>query len=774
MAAKSLQRQLLRLISLMLLVISASIIFAVWISSESYIRAQIDNDLDVGFSVLDRLLSSREEQLLNSAEVLTADFGFKQAVASSDAPTIRSALINHGGRISADLMALVSMQGDVVAASTQALAANQPFPVPALLGVVISEGGVTDFLQLGNEFYQIIMLPVNTPLPVGIAVIGFRVNQDLANELKQITLLDVTFAAGYQPGDSPSISTLQNDQLADVLANTGNVADSLMGFVRRGHYITRQFNLASVGTLSVYLSSSLDDAYARFDALQADILLITLVGIAVSLIGAVLFSRTLSRPLKSLAQVAGRVASGEYHKNVNVKADVEEISDLMFAFNRMQSDLSEREARIVYQANHDPLTGLINRRFAVEKLDELLAQAATTEYLICVVNILGFRAMNDTFGHKVGDLTLKEVAARLEQVQGIALKARLVGNEFLLVREQTEHHDIVLMDILMLLQQPYEIGELDISLNFCMGVAQRPRDATAADALLHRAGIALDTARQQQQQITYYHRGQEETYLKRLTLSADLKSVLAANDGQLRMYYQPKVAGKDLAAGHFEALIRWIHPAEGFVPPDMFIPLAEQSGLINELTNWVITTVIQQLKSWRDEGFDAQVAVNLSAQDLQRPQLLARVNAQLKQYNVPAKAISFEITESEVMREPEKAVALLEQFRSLGFDLAIDDFGTGYSSLAQLKNMPVTELKIDRAFVMNLVKLKEDQIIVQSTLNLARSFNLSVVAEGVEDEATANLLREWGIDWLQGYYFSRPLPAADVVAWVNSFNGSKV
>ncbi len=772
MATKSLQRHLLGLISVMLLVISASIVLAVWVSGDHYVRAKVNDDLDIGVSILNRLLVTREEQLQNSAEVLTADFGFKQAVVSNDPATIKSALMNQSQRIDADLMAMVAMSGGVQASTNSALTSQQPFPVPELLRQVNVRGVVATFIELKSEIFQIIMLPVKAPLPVGIAVIGFRVNKNLADELKQITLLDVTFST--DGGVSvPLVSTLPPDKARSVIEYSHSVHDSTMAMFQREEFIVRVSPLPSSEKLSVYLSSSLDQSYQSFDELQINILVITLLAICLSLIGAVLFSRSLSNPLKYLADFARKVAAGTYEKDVQVHSRVDEISDLTFAFNKMQSDLSDREASIRFQANHDPLTGLINRRFAVEQLDRILSSSQSNEIFICVINVLGFRSINDTFGHHIGDLTLKEVAARINRIHDVDLTARLVGNEFLLVMKRPVHADIVLMDALMLLQGSYEIGDLDVSLSFCMGVAIFPADADDANTLLQRASIALDAGRKTQQSITYFYADLEQKYRKRLTLSRDLKLALISNDGQLSMYYQPKVSGKNLTAGKFEALMRWTHPEEGFISPDFFIALAEQSGLINDLTNWVVTSVIKQIKQWRDENVEIEVAVNLSAQDLQRPQLLAKVNSQLKDFDVPPKLISFEITESEVMRDPEKAVALLDQFRLHGFDLAIDDFGTGYSSLAQLKNIPVTELKIDRAFIMNLTTLKEDQIIVRSTLDLASSFNLSVVAEGVEDEETGNLLREWGVDWLQGYFYGRPMPGTDVLEWMAQYNAGK-
>lgn len=775
MAAKSLQLHILRLISVTLLVVSLAILLAVWFSTGSHVRAQINNNLEVGHGVLRQLLTTREQQLLNSAEILTADFGFRQAVASGDGATAHSALVNHGERIQADLMALVSLQGTITASTGAALQNDTAFPVQSMVAGAQANGSATAIVQLGTDIYQIIMLPVNAPVPVALTAIGFRMNAALAQELKQITHLEVTFVAQQDTDDTVLVSTLSDAEANAALRTTDRELHLRLPFSSRLPFATRQYPLADNQHIAVYLSASVDSVFAQFDVLQIEIMLITLVAIALSLAGGVLFARKLTHPLKMLAALAADIAAGHYRKDVKVSRNVQEIGNLMRAFNTMQADLGEREARIIYQAHHDPLTGLLNRQHVITLLDDMLHQPAPPQLLIACLNILDFRTVNDTFGHHVGDACLRQVSERLQALQGEnRLAARLGGDEFLVV---APHHGAIEAEtdtLRALLEQPYSSHELDITLRFSMGVAASPQDAGNASALIQKAGIALDLARRETKGIVFYERKMEEAHLKRLSLLADLKAAINANDGQLKMYYQPKICARTLTATRFEALIRWIHPHHGFVAPDMFIPLAEQAGLINSLTEWVVAAVIRQLGEWQQQDFHAQVAVNLSAQDLSREHLLEHINTLLQRHDVKPESISFEITESEIMRDARAAIQLLEKFRAQGFHLAIDDFGTGYSSLSQLKNMPVTELKIDRSFVMQLDTLEDDQIIVKSTIDLAHSFNLEIVAEGVENQAALNLLTQWGIDWIQGYYFSRPLPAGEVLPWVIDFTARQV
>lgn len=770
MASRHLQQHLLRLLAGTLVVVVAAIMLAVWLSTDSHVRTQVQRDLDVGREVLEQLLDTREQQLLNSAEVLTADFGFKQAVASKDSATIQSALLNHGARINADLMALVSLQGMMVASSSDALKPDHRFPHSSLLDTAVREGRVVDFIALEQDLYQIIVLPVRAPIPVGLAVIGFRLSSDLASELKQVANLDVSFVAHQANTPELRISTLSDAQLDQALLASGTDQSLRLPFLHEVRFSTLALPLSGDASITVYLSASLEQAFARFDVLQLEILLIALVAMAATLTGGVLLARKLTRPMQSLAAMAADIATGQYRGTVSVNRNIAEIGQLTTAFNRMREDISEREARIIYQAHHDPLTGLINRQHAITLLDDTLQQDNVPPLNVIVLNVLDFRLVNDTFGHWVGDQCLQFISERLQFLNAERqLTARLVGDEFLLVIPAPEHSGIDLSHLQTVLHQPYSVHDLDVSLKFAMGVASFPADASTAADLIQKASIALDMARRGKSAIAHYERKVEETHRQRLTLLADLKQALAADDGQLRMYFQPKVCARTLKVDRFEALIRWIHPTQGFMPPDTFIPLAEQAGLINNLTDWVVEAVIKQIASWQAQQFTAQVAVNLSAQDLSRSHLLDHINGLLQRHGVAPAAVSFEITESELMREPKEAIALLNNFRAQGYDLAMDDFGTGYSSLSQLKNMPVTELKIDRSFVMQLDQLEDDQIIVRSTIELAHSFNLEIVAEGVENAAALALLQAWGVDWVQGYFFSRPLPAADVLPWVNNF-----
>lgn len=771
MASSSLQNRILRFVIGLLISMALTFALAVWLSTTNHSHNQIDSNLSVADGILKQLLRNREEQLMSSAEVLTSDFGFKQAVATRDSATIESVLHNHGERIGADLMVLLSLQGQVIASDTAQV--NTNFNQDYYIRSSLRSGGATDYLTMNGRLYQVILLPVKAPLPIAIAMVGFELNQNLADEWKKLTGLDITFYFNNSASDKVVASTLPPDQWLEAIGDAYTpFSPQSLPLIGRPQYASLQLDLnqSNQGEAGIYLTYQVEQAFREFDLLQIRIIAITLIGTLLALGGGMIIARNMASPLRSLAKTASRIANGEFSLKVDAERNTSEINELATAFETMQLGLAEREAHIVFQAHHDPLTSLINRQHIITRLREHLDSVDSKPICVICINILDFRIVNDTFGHFVGDECLKQIGERLGNLpEQNYLAARLGGDEFLVAIPLERSAERTAENVLNILLEAYLIQQLEITLKFSMGVACAPKDSTNADQLVQQASIALDMARREQIGAAFYDKQMEETHLKRLQLLADLKQTLAQQNGQLQMYFQPKVLADTQNHFRFEALIRWIHPEQGFIPPDLFIPLAEQAGLITNITDWVVEAVVKQIAEWKSMQFQAQVAINLSARDLSRKHLLENIKQLLEQHQLPSDSLAFEITESEIMRDAKEAIDLLTRFRSFGFDLAIDDFGTGYSSLSQLKHMPVTELKIDKSFVLQLDQLADDQIIVKSTIELAHSFNLKVVAEGVENQASMDLLREWGCDWLQGFYLSRPLPAKDVLPWVEGF-----
>jgi diguanylate cyclase (GGDEF)-like protein/PAS domain S-box-containing protein len=436
------------------------------------------------------------------------------------------------------------------------------------------------------------------------------------------------------------------------------------------------------------------------------------------------------------------------------------------------TDITERkraEDALAHQALHDLLTDLPNRTLLHDRLRQAIrgAKRDSSSLALLVMDLDRFKEVNDTFGHHYGDLLLRQVCQRLQDaLRGSDTLARLGGDEFALLLPVADAAVAgqVAQRLLEVLDEPFAIEGHSFAIGASIGIALYPQHADDADALLRRADVAMYVAKRSGSGYALYAAEQDQHSPSRLGLTAELRH--AIEHGQLLLHYQPKLELRGSTVIGVEALVRWQHPQQGLVPPDQFIPLAEQSGLIRPLTEWVLTTATRQYDEWRSAGLDLPVAVNLSMRNLHDPQLSHTIAGLLSSLDVSPAALNLEITESSLMADPERAMAVLSGLRELGLSIAIDDFGTGYSSLAYLKRLPVAELKIDRSFVRDMATDASDLAIVRSTVELAHNLGLRVVAEGVEDSASQKLLTLLGCDQAQGYYISRPLPAAELTDWL--------
>jgi diguanylate cyclase (GGDEF)-like protein/PAS domain S-box-containing protein len=431
----------------------------------------------------------------------------------------------------------------------------------------------------------------------------------------------------------------------------------------------------------------------------------------------------------------------------------------------------ETEKTILHQAQHDGLTGLPNRIRLAECITEALARVQHDggSAALLVLDLNRFKDVNDTFGHQDGDELLQEVAHRLASRRNAGeTVARLGGDEYaVLLPSATAEEALRRADELhQALSDPFELRGYTVETGASIGIALAPEHGLDADSLLRRADVAMYVAKQAGGGSTIYSDEHDQHSPARLALVSQLRH--AIEHDELILHYQPKVDCRTGELTGVEALVRWIHPELGFVMPDQFISLAEQSGLIGPLTEWVIGEALRQVREWREAGFQVPVAVNLSMRNLHDRHLADHIGQALERYNLPPDALELELTESTLMADPSRAMAVLVQLSEMGLRMAVDDFGTGYSSLSYLKNLPVHELKVDRSFVRDMTGEPRDRAIVQSTIDMAHHLGLRVVAEGVEDEAAWQLLGRLGCDIAQGYFLSRPVPAAQLREWLSA------
>ncbi len=436
--------------------------------------------------------------------------------------------------------------------------------------------------------------------------------------------------------------------------------------------------------------------------------------------------------------------------------------------------LNEANARLAALASTDALTGLPNRTSLLERVEEALPRAARKggRAALLMLDLDRFKEVNDTFGHQCGDQLLQQVGQRLGQaVDAAATVARLGGDEFavfLPTADEAEAREVA-SAIGAALEEAFLVEDSPHQIEASIGIALYPAHGSDALTLFRHADVAMYVAKGRHDGYALYDAQQDQHNPRRLALLGDLRQAIAAE--QLRLYYQPKAELHSGQVKSVEALVRWQHPAHGFIPPDQFIPLAEQTGLIAPLTRWVVETAIAQCRRWLDAGLALSVAVNLSMWNLRDVRLPETIAGLLAQYRVPAHLLCLEVTESAVMTDAEHTLQVLGRLFDLGARIAIDDYGTGYASLSYLKRLPADELKIDRAFVKQMSRDRADQAIVRSTVNMAHSLGIRVVAEGVEDQETWSLLGRLRCDIAQGYYLSRPVAAADLERWLGERQG---
>ncbi len=437
------------------------------------------------------------------------------------------------------------------------------------------------------------------------------------------------------------------------------------------------------------------------------------------------------------------------------------------------SDASMQKAAMAtlsYHAMHDPLTHLPNRALLYDRLKHALAgaQRENKRLALILLDLDRFKEVNDTLGHAAGDLLLQEVGLRLRSaVRDLDTAARLGGDEFAVLLQtgsDAQNIAVIASKISRALHMPYQVAGQTLNVRASLGVALFPDHGGSANLLLERADVAMFSAKRLKSGYALYSPEQDARSDGHIAHVGDLRQAIEGND--LRLHYQPKVSLKNGHTIGAEALVRWKHPRQGLVLPDQFIPFAEQTDLIVPLTQWVVEAALTQCHDWRKANMALPIVINVSGRDLQEADLPRRVAEALQTHHLSPDCLAMEVVESAIIFDGGRSINNLWHLKRMGIKLSIDDFGTGYSSLSYLKKLPVDEIKIDRSFIRNLTTDRDDAAIVSSTIDLAHNLGLSVVAEGVESQATWERLCDLNCDMAQGYYICRPTAAAEMGAWL--------
>ena len=763
----SLRSRLLIVVTLLLSLMALATAMASLKAMKEDSQQQARQVLSVATNVFEQLLADRSSQLSQSVQVLAADFAFRRAVATSESDTIQSVLENHGSRIDAQLVILLNTQGEL-------LASTQPELDKSRLSTLLSgpqwqtARSHSSIEQIGEQAYQLVLVPVRAPSVIAWVGMGFVLDAELATQLKSITGLDISFTLMQPQSASTDIlwlsSTLAAHNQQQIQLSAGQYAAAQTEPLSSADmsYLSMARSLDTDAHLWALLHLPNSRWLQSYQNMRQQLLLIFSLALVVALVAAYWMARSITLPLKRLTQFATELGAGRNPDNL--PQTYGEVGVLSSTLSQMQQSLSEREQRLIYNAEHDALTDLYNRRAAELRVAEF---AQHQSGILLLLNIRQFRHINDAFGFDTGDALLKQLASRLQQLTPEPeFTARLGSDEFLLLwPEQPACMTTAIASLL----SPYQLGGTSISLKLSVGyyafkaLTEHP---LPVNTLFRRVDIASAHAKLAVDGIASYQEGQDENHLREMTIIQQLPSALRSN--QLSICYQPKVSLRTHSCEAAEALIRWHHPELGFIPPDEFIRLAEHSGHIQLITDWMLKQVILQAAAWAPYR-PLRLAVNLSPFDLTDTSLPERIEQLLLQHQVPASAIALEVTEGAVMQDPARVITILQQLNELGIELAIDDFGTGHSSLAYLKQLPVHEVKIDRAFIRDIEHNAKDALIVKAATELAHGLQFKVTAEGLENQAGLRCLQRFGCDTVQGYYFAKPLTAELFTDWLQEF-----
>ncbi len=765
MSSKSNKQSSLRLqitlivLSLIFLTIAA-IVPSFWYAVSTYSKAQNERRIENTSQVLQNYLNEKEKLLITSARVLTADFGFKQAVATRDEATINDVLTNHGRRINADLMSLVDLDGQMITTNLEQSDNSDNFFERLALNP--EDGSTSQFITLSSRIYQVIILPVNTPRTIAYAVIGFMLDKTALDELKRVTGLDISLYAG----DDILVTSLTTNAAAYQQLSLSQEPQSWS--ITFPDYQFRNSPFPKSDGLQLLLSASQAQEKSEFTRLLITILSVVFIVAIITVMVSAYLAKSVTRPLYQLVLFAREIGSGVFKKSSSSDAQSQELLELQNAFEKMYDEIKQREDEIQYRADHDHLTGLPNRQLIIKQLNDW---SSDKQMIVVIMSIMNFRELNDAMGPTIGDATLKIFSERLtgylDKSSNPLGLGRISDNNFLFMQGVNDSQTIQtsVSGLINYLSAPYQIEQFTVELNLSAGVMEIPNDGDDAITILRRLMIVSKSAKQSTDKLAYYQDGDDDKYLRSINLVDELRDNLQRDEPKLFMVYQPKLNLTTNKFDKVEALIRWINDDDEFVNPEEFISLAENSGLIVPLTRWVVKTVLRQLSEMEQAGYKMDAAINVSAMDVLHEGFIEYLIAQTEENNLSNERVTLELTERDLAECEQTLLTRLNHLKSLGFVISVDDYGIGQSSLSKLKNLPIDELKIDKCFILNLNDSLDDQHIVRSTIALGHDLSLSVVAEGVENKESLDILRSLQCDVIQGYHISKPLKVEQLMEW---------
>lgn len=741
---------------------------AVWVAVEDNSRQAVRAEMAASSAVFDRLWRLRADQLSQTAEVMARDFGFREAVATDDNETMLSALDNIQSRFSFDTAMILRPDGRILSLD-DALDGRMH---PALLSAVKANPEASGVLMLNGAPYQAVAAPVNAPTLIGWVVFGKRLSGADLGELESLSAIPLTAHLYVKQGANPWMSVdmrsaqgiaVSGDELAKRAVQD---AGATLISIPEHNSIAGVKALDGFGegvTPALLLEYSLTVNQAHYREMLATILVIGLIGLVALIIGSWFVSKRVTGPISRLRAAASQLARGDLAE-VRISGR-NEIADLAANFNVMSGEIAAREKRIIHLAEHDQETGLPNLRALNSRLAEMRLGGDPATIFGAVLGVNRFDQVRAAIGHALSARLIEEIASRISTAYGEVFVGRMT-TETIAIVFVAESQDAAMRTISMvadLASQPVRLGEDRIDVVLTAGLACDADNVDTRLSLLERAEVAVEQARSRNVGAAAFDRAAYGNPGAALSLMGSM--IQGLSRGELFLAHQPKLDIREGRVTSAEALLRWRHPQRGMIRPDSFIGMAEETGHIRPLTDWVIERAIADQREFRKAGHDLVISVNVSGRLIANEQFAEQALRQIRRADA---RLCFEITETAIIDNPKLALDVMTELRDANVGISIDDYGSGLSSLSYLRAIPAQELKIDKLFVQNMAQGNCDALLVKSTIDLAHSLGMKITAEGVETAETLALLQVMGADLAQGYYIAKPLPVPELLSFMHT------
>ena len=738
-----------------LLLISVAVYLAISTAAQRQVRAE----LTASATVFDRVWSLRSEQLRQSASLLSRDFGFRAAVATGDRATTLSALENLRARVGIDLAFVVGVDGRLTASDAQILAplAGQ------LLQTLNDREDASGVLILNGIPYQVISAPMLSPALAGWVVFAKRLDAREMGALEQLSAIPLKAVVLHRANKAWVAAAALPDQAVNRfidrgLGQSGGKPQTLQSNGVNSIALVKSLTAFKADDATVLLLRyPLSLALAPYRPLLVTIAITSFLGLILVIWGSWGLARSLAKPVMALDDAVSRLTRGE-EAAVTIESQ-DEIGRLAKSFNLMAAEIRERERRMTHQALHDDETGLPNR-LSLERA--IAARPGVGGLVVAVLGVDRFDHVRGAIGYGPAAQVILQVGERLARLAPQAAVARLSADllGLALPTHSLQRAEAAILDLLAELEQPIHVAGDAIDVALTIGLAALEADQDPGHAI-ERANIGFDQARQSKRKIAAFDALAYGDPSSNLALMSGMLSGLRA--GEMELHHQPKFDLRSRSSHATEGLVRWRHPVRGMLRPDLFIPMAEETGHIRALTDWVLDQAITDQAAMAKAGYAMDVSINISGRLLGDRDFADHVDQVIGR---ACGQFCFEITETAVIENPTVALEMLDRFRGAGIEISIDDFGSGLSSLAYLKQIGGHELKIDKSLITDVAESGRDALIVRSTIDLAHSLGMKVTAEGVEMANTFQLLAAMGCDSIQGYLIAKPQPLNELLMFL--------